>query len=923
MTSPIYNQNGFRFYQDTSGWTGLAAENANYSIGDDTHVILRIELEVTNAKASNNWSGYLYAAKNGGAYTVVDQSRADGLRAAPSSWFTDADADNNNRLTTSSLTFTGGELDSNGLLGDAIDGIDFAGQDHWEVSICLEIDTANASSGDYWDFELRDSGGAQLDSYSRRPRFTYISSGLGIDDTRHLHRISNIILAQVHKLQVDGLRHVHRMGGVEFSIPTVFTNSPAVCDFENNDLGDWDYTYTSGSVTLDVVSSPALGGVYSGRCLLSSTTVTASAYMRKLITWPNGDKVYCWWRWRCDDRGTLDDTNAMRLWTLSESSISSANRYWRCDVNPSTATITVYATDSTGNFVNTGITWTFSEDIDYEIEIMYDRSGTNAKLEMWVNNTSQGSWEGSGNCTELSAHALVLGGYHSTTTTDNWINMYYDDVMAEETRIGSDADTLAIQSIRHLHKTSDINLTQLHNIQITGLKHKHRIDGVHLTQTHNLQIDGLRHLHHIIDPILSVTNILNIANLIHSHRTDNVILTQSHNLQVSGLTHGHRIDGIDLTQTHSLQIEDLRHIHRIGGLTLSVTSTLDINDIIHQHRVNDVIVAQLHNLQVSGLRHEHRIDATNLTQAHNLQVSDLKHTHRIGDLILSVLSLLNIADLIHLHRTTGDIGLTQVHNLQIRELRHEHRLSSISNLGGLILLTINDIRHLNRLDDFSITQLHNLGINSIRHAHHIQNISLTQSHNIRVDDLRHTHHITGDILLPITYSLLVNNLRHAHNVDPLVLTQTHDLQIYNLRHTQRVSEINLTGATLLVIQGLRHIHYINPVFITQKHNLKIDGLRHLHRPNNVIVSPAILLVINNMRHGHLVDGLSIAQAHMLGINNIRHEHRVDLIWRIILACMGFSDFYTRRATWSSVLSRDTDFDDLENRLAEFDITECD
>lgn len=174
MTNPVFNQNGFRFYDDGSGWNDRELENVDHSIVDGTNVILRIEIEVTNSKTANNWLGTLYAQKNGaGGYTQMTTTRTDGCRIVASGWFTDADADNVDRLTSSSLTFTGGELDSDGNLGEVAGGMDFAGTDHWEVGICIEIDLANAVSGDYWDFEIRDDVGAQLDGYTRRPRFTY------------------------------------------------------------------------------------------------------------------------------------------------------------------------------------------------------------------------------------------------------------------------------------------------------------------------------------------------------------------------------------------------------------------------------------------------------------------------------------------------------------------------------------------------------------------------------------------------------------------------------------------------------------------------------------------------------------------------------------------------------------------------------
>ena len=173
MTNPIYNQNGFRFYEDTSGWTDLELENVDHKRSDNTKIILRIELEVTNSKSVNNRVGTVYAAKNGGGYTVLNQARADGLVMVASSWFTDADADNNDRLATSSLTFDGGELDDDGAHGEVSGGMDFGSPSHWEIGMCIQVDSGVAGFGDYWDIQLKDDVGGDLDGYTRTPRLTY------------------------------------------------------------------------------------------------------------------------------------------------------------------------------------------------------------------------------------------------------------------------------------------------------------------------------------------------------------------------------------------------------------------------------------------------------------------------------------------------------------------------------------------------------------------------------------------------------------------------------------------------------------------------------------------------------------------------------------------------------------------------------
>ena len=174
MTNPIYNQNGFRFYDDDGAHTVLENENDDHSIDADINFMLRVEVEITNAKAVNNVVFTLYAQKNGvGGYNPVTGVTTNGIQIELSGNFADGDSDNNNRLTSSSLTFAGGCLQEVTPFSGPVAGYDFVGTDHWEIEVCLAIDSANANDTDYFDFEIRNSVGGVLNGYTREPRVTY------------------------------------------------------------------------------------------------------------------------------------------------------------------------------------------------------------------------------------------------------------------------------------------------------------------------------------------------------------------------------------------------------------------------------------------------------------------------------------------------------------------------------------------------------------------------------------------------------------------------------------------------------------------------------------------------------------------------------------------------------------------------------
>jgi len=181
MTNPVYNQNGFRFYDEANLWTALANENIDYETEMDTLIMFRVEVEITNAKAVNNATFTLYAdwydADGGGlqGYAAVGTtpSASMPLYIAPSANVTDGEADANNRLTSSSLTFSGGVLhDASSTFGGVLPdpgGMDYSGQDHWEIGVVLDVDSVYAAADDYFLLRIYVDT-SPLDGYTRTPQ---------------------------------------------------------------------------------------------------------------------------------------------------------------------------------------------------------------------------------------------------------------------------------------------------------------------------------------------------------------------------------------------------------------------------------------------------------------------------------------------------------------------------------------------------------------------------------------------------------------------------------------------------------------------------------------------------------------------------------------------------------------------------------
>ena len=76
-----------------------------------------------------------------------------------------------------------------------------------------------------------------------------------------------------------------------------------------------------------------------------------------------------------------------------------------------------------------------TEDTWYEIEIMYDLSGSNARAEMWVDGVWQGSWEGSGKPSGFP-NKVRTGAINYCWGAQVWQDLYLDDIQCRDQKIG-------------------------------------------------------------------------------------------------------------------------------------------------------------------------------------------------------------------------------------------------------------------------------------------------------------------------------------------------------------------------------------------------------------------------------------------------------------------------------------------------------
>jgi len=218
---------------------------------------------------------------------------------------------------------------------------------------------------------------------------------------------------------------------------TVFTNSPSTLDFEENNLNDCDSTYTTGTGVVDTVSSPALEGSYSFRGYTTSGSSGDVAFGCKNITNPANDKIYVYFLLQTTGHGNCSYDYCCLLAGINEyaGSTDGGSMYIGLHLDPQGDTIRMRAHDS-ADYQECGIEYSISEDTEYEIEFLYDWSGTNVYVELWIDGVSIGDWTGSGKRSELTSPVLNFGVGAYNWHVGSYSTTYFDEVQAEDARIG-------------------------------------------------------------------------------------------------------------------------------------------------------------------------------------------------------------------------------------------------------------------------------------------------------------------------------------------------------------------------------------------------------------------------------------------------------------------------------------------------------
>lgn len=440
------------------------------------------------------------------------------------------------------------------------------------------------------------------------------------------------------------------------------------------------------------------------------------------------------------------------------------------------------------------------------------------------------------------------------------------------------ATDLVIQSSDHAHTAESFALTQVHNLAIQQAAHEHEADNVVLTQVHTLAIQDSLHGHAPDNVILTQTHILAIQPADHAHAADNLVLTQIHNLTIQESLHGHTAESFALSQVHNLAIQDSLHAHTAESPAVNEATNLVIQESTHGHTADNLALTQVHVLSIQESLHAHAGDNLLLSQVHVLSIQESLHTHAADNITLAGPGVLDIQSSSHGH-TAESITLVQTHILIVQESSHAHAADSLA-LSQVHVLTVQDSAHAHAADSLTLTQVHNLVIQDSWHEHLADKAQVyIPSATLTIDETYHQHH-ADNLVLVQSITLTIQSSTHAHAAESLALTQAHNLAIAGALHAHTVDSLILSVISTLVIQDSSHAHTAESLLLAVMHNLAIQDSTHAHTADSFGLTQVHNLIIAGALHAHLADNVLVSAAWLIISASsdrtylIPHEHRV-------------------------------------------------
>jgi hypothetical protein len=669
----------------------------------DTPFLIRLQPNETGG--ASEAAGYaLFAQKNGaGGYTEVTTSRTDGLRIAANGSSRSDDENTTERLTAGTGSFTAGKFDD-GQTQQATTSITLNSQ-YTDLEFCIEIDSANAATDDYWDLRVHFAGGGALDSYSTLPRVTA--------DTI----VPTLVIADV--------AHTHALEACNAAPPI----GPIVLDIdaETGDLTEW--TSTSGAQFTNAGTS-AIHGSYGFEVDL---TGTGNHYGLNdgLATALSGKNNY---RFRFYiDTTSVSMTAGDEFWIMLGKDDGWVNDRIAMSMRNNAGTIEARASiydDSEASNHTSYYTLTLGEHY-IEIRVQKSTGSNDGEFQLFFDGSSQELMNTLDNDTVFDTLDEMRWG--AVTSLDTGTTGSYDldsyIFRNDDTEIGAvgGAAALVVADVAHVHTVEGIGTLAVHNpLTVADVSHTHALEAFILAYNASLTVADISHTHALEAAVLVFHPLFNLAvdDVSHLNALEQFSLIYNANLIVGDIAHVHALEAFIIVYNAILQTNDIAHVNAVEAPALTYTppGSLVVHDVAHVHEVENVQVIYDGQAAAAAIQHDHALEAISLTKHDVLVISDVSHTHDLEAVTLAYNGSLTVADVSHVHEAET-FNVTYAGVLSVNDTAHVHTVEepvlTFSEAGAWVL-SIDDIIHVNATESPVLAFTPLIAIADIAHVHNVQ-----------------------------------------------------------------------------------------------------------------------------------------------------------------------------------------------------------
>lgn len=869
----------YRLTKIKGGTSAFTRQTANWAFGDDdgsesghsldteqadrtsqamdTPFLLRLQAEEINSKV-DPWAFQLYAQKNGGTEFAVGASSTGGVKLVDDNNSRADDETTSNRLTQpGTRTWQAGYYDD-GTSADGCSSINL-NNTYTEVEFCIQIDSANAQAGDYFDFYLKSTGGTALDDQlgtlpqataAAGPATLTIKALWGNTLVEHVTTtkqsdIDVYNLSQsnlVEKLTLDAGGAV---GIVEY------------LDFEEGNLNDFD-SIPSGSAYISASGTAAMVGSYGALMDFSSAagvdingqnnfTITTDRFRARFyiditnMTMTSGDTWYpliilgtytaklAVGRLSLGYNGSVyhliweavDDADTSRATSSSDTNADLTGQHW----------IEVEIIRETYDGAADGSEYLWVDDVLV--------SGTDTNVENYNNfNTLSGSW--------LGAESLDVGTAGS---------VYLDDFIFrdDDTYIGPASTTLVVDNLSQSTAVDKVGITKESALDVYNLSQSNLVEHISTTKESTLAVYNLAQPNLVEHITLSSSITLAIYNLAQLNLVEHITTTKQSTLVVYDLAQSNLVEHIDTTKESTLDIYNLAQASLVERITTTKESTLVVYDLAQTTSVAKIQTTTEGAIAVYALHQYGAVDKITLIQLHNLQVADLGQSTLIEKLLFSIGSTLAVSNLSQ--STTVDKVDVNVQST----------------------LSVYNLSQVSIVDKVGITKESTLEVYALSVASAVDKVSVTTTGALAVYNLAQATTVEKPVLSSLL-ELTVYDLAQATIVETFALTGEHNLYISDLNNTTFVTKhgIFLQYADL-IMRDLSVVTIAN-VTITQIHNLQVRDLYQYTSNDKVAVWANNNMTVAALSQANSITVPTFTQIHVLNPRDIHVTSTTDMIY---------------------------------------------